>query len=361
MATGRDLPKKSRNKMPKGFPRAVGVHDIATKDPGANATTPEACRQQEAAASPPTRTLAIAPPTRTPGSATATYDSSWDSWTGTATYRSAWDPRWGSTQDQQAQHTHSAKPWAGDTCHTKPHDGSSSGAFWPAPRMHSLPAAAAPRPLVLVLGMPKCGTTSLHEAFKSVGFNSIHWACNAGADQSADKRLRETGADADRRLVSLLMHRAVAEGLPPLSHLPAGVDAVAEMNGLVWRDRARGLVEGSFPQMSLLEDLAAHYPHAHFVLNVRDARRWVASVDGHNDMRRRLVCAELPGLAAGAGQKDEELVEWVQSHYRRVQSFVGGRGARLLVFDIERHGEKELSAFLGRKVTWGHHNVTYKW
>ena len=39
--------------------------------------------------------------------------------------------------------------------------------------------------------MPKCGTTSLHNAFLSAGLISVHWALDVGKDSGADKRLRD--------------------------------------------------------------------------------------------------------------------------------------------------------------------------
>jgi len=209
---------------------------------------------------------------------------------------------------------------------------------------------------VLVLGMPKCGTTSLQEAFKSAGFNSVHWALKAGVDLHADVQLRKYGEDADQRLVAKLMYHAVRHGFKPLDYLPLGVNAVAEMNGLVWENSS---VWGYFPQMSLLDKLVECYPDAYFVLNVRDHWRWVKSVSKQNDLRQRLVAADLPRLPPGAGARDEELVEWVAAHHACVRALLSRPRYRFLEFDIERHGEKELSSFLGCKVEWAKHNVSW--
>merc|ERR1711974_67491 len=149
------------------------------------------------------------------------------------------------------------------------------------------------------------------------------------------------------------MQRAVSQGLPPLACLPKAINAVAEMNGLFWGNRQ---ALGYFPQMSLLEQLISHYPFAHFILNVRDHQRWVKSVNSHNDLRSRLVSADLPGLPPGVGASDNELIEWVAAHHHRVQTLLHQRGAKLLTFDIEYHGQDELSSFLGRQVKWGRHN-----
>ena len=126
-----------------------------------------------------------------------------------------------------------------------------------------VPLAASPLsrpPRVLVLGMPKCGTTSLHEAFRSAGFSSVHWALDVGQDSRADKQLRLWGVGAERRMIAKLMLHASEDGLPPLAYLPPDVDAVAEMNGLFWLDKQGGEAFGFFPQMSLLDQLVDHYP-----------------------------------------------------------------------------------------------------
>ena len=82
------------------------------------------------------------------------------------------------------------------------------------------------------------------------------------------------------------------------------------------------------------------------------------SVDQHNDLRQRMVWADLPGLPYGVGSRDDELIASVEHHYARVQHVLSQAGAKLFLFDIERHGAEELSAFLGCPVQWGCHNAT---
>ena len=52
----------------------------------------------------------------------------------------------------------------------------------------------------------------------------------------------------------------------------AKVNALAEMNGMFWANREKTAVHAYFPQMVYLEELVSAYPHAHFILNVRDLR-----------------------------------------------------------------------------------------
>merc|ERR1740123_1260423 len=100
-------------------------------------------------------------------------------------------------------------------------DDGRGGHAWPVevPKSPSL----GERPLVLVLGLPKCGTTSLHEAFKSAGFNSVHWALRVGEDRRADVNLRKYGQDADKRMIARLIYHAAQRELPPLSYLPGDI------------------------------------------------------------------------------------------------------------------------------------------
>ena len=100
-----------------------------------------------------------------------------------------------------------------------------------------------------MLGMPKTGTSSLHEAFKLAGLRSalclrafgfgvvvpwstcwfssphsaqpqVHWALDAGVDLRKDTQLRLWGKDSERRLVGRLIQQAISEGKEPLAHLP---------------------------------------------------------------------------------------------------------------------------------------------
>ena len=53
---------------------------------------------------------------------------------------------------------------------------------------------------------------------------------------------------------------------------------------------------------------------------MRDVMAWIRSVGAHNDMRERMIKAELPGLPVGAGRDDGELTAWVQGHWAETQS-----------------------------------------
>ncbi|CAJ1415591.1 unnamed protein product [Effrenium voratum] len=122
---------------------------------------------------------------------------------------------------------------------------------------------------VVVLGLPKCGTTSLNDAFVAAGLRSVHWALDVGKNSKNDKQLREWGTGSEERLVGRLIQSAVMQNKPPFSLLPQ-VDAFAEINGLYWADRKKESVRAFFPQVQYLQHLLQAYPDAHFILNVRE-------------------------------------------------------------------------------------------
>ena len=261
---------------------------------------------------------------------------SWGSW--------EWDQRWTSTwswegEEKDAEDVQVPKP-STDSIVTS-----------------SSCASPTSQKLIFVLGMPKTGTTSLHEAFVRAGLNSVHWALDQGKNLSKDKQLRLWGAGSECRLVGRLIDQAVSEGKEPLAYLPQ-VEALAEMNGMFWKDKAQTTVQAYFPQMDHLERLLEAYPNAYFILNVRNLDDWVKSVDQHNDLRKRFVCADLPGLPAQKGATDKELVEWVEAHQKRVLALLPSLNANLLHFDIDLHGSRELSQFLQCPITWPHCNRT---
>lgn len=262
--------------------------------------------------------------------------------------------RWGSSAEQPGYADGVHSQVSQEVAETTP----SSAAQWLtcAPTPAPAPAPTPPSAKIVVLGMPKCGTTSLHESFKRAGFRSVHWALDAGQEVKKDTRLRLYGEGADERLLGRLIAKAVERGLPPFALLPEKVDALAEMNGCHWTSKQKDAVQAYFPQMQYLREICDAYPDARFILNTRNLQDWVKSVDKHNDMRERLIQADLPGLPKGMGERDEDLIEWVSRHHERVAAQLMHR--RLLKFNIDVHGAAELSAFLGRRMEWPHFNAT---
>lgn len=207
---------------------------------------------------------------------------------------------------------------------------------------------------IFVVGLPKCGTTSLQHALETAGYGAVH--CHAP---------RAAGLE---RFVGQRLLRAVEEGKAPLAFLPDWVDAITQMDcwWMDWKNKDGEAFEPAatalFPQILILEELDRAYPSARFILSTRDARSWLRSVDTYGHLREILVRAELPGLPSGQGAQDEELIAWFNGHTDRVRTYFAGREAsKLLEFSLEEGDDAvagKLEAFLGIPTEWGHHNVT---
>lgn len=161
---------------------------------------------------------------------------------------------------------------------------------------------------IFCIGLNKTGTISLHEALTTLGFRSHHW-----------------GGPASR----VAVERAIAEGVPLLTHLPEA-DAYSDIQRL----------SVSF------DVLDEQYPGSRFVLTTRDVEGWI-------DSRRRHVLRNRERKAAG--EYDGNFLEiepdrWralFEEHHARVAAYFAGRDD-LLTMDVTRgDGYDLLCPFLG--------------
>lgn len=168
------------------------------------------------------------------------------------------------------------------------------------------------RPKVFCIGFQKTGTTSLYAALTTLGYKT---AAVVGRDWSAD-RLAVEGAE--------LCVRTMRE-----------FDAAQDM-----------------PWPLFFRELDAAYPGSKFILTVRDAERWFASIEGHFGANPDEMQAFVYGrrAAAPAGNKARYLDAY-QRHEQGVRAYFADRPGDLLVMDLERgDGWKDLCGFLGAPV-----------
>ena len=83
--------------------------------------------------------------------------------------------------------------------------------------------------------------------------------------------------------------------------------------------------------MAVLDSLAKHHPNAKIFLSVRRPKSWLATInrwtaERHNlhpgGLRGHLTACGFPGLAAGVGARDEDMLAWYESHKQRIRAFV---------------------------------------
>lgn len=168
------------------------------------------------------------------------------------------------------------------------------------------------RPKVFCIGFQKTGTTSLHAALTALGYKT---AAVVGRDWTAD-RLRQEGA-------RLCIETA------------KDFDAAQDM-----------------PWPIFFRELDAAYPGSKFILTVRDAEAWFASIANHFGDRPDHMQAFIYGsdAAAPAGNKQRYLEIYAQ-HEAAVRAHFANRPNDLLVMDLQSGaGWKELCGYLGAAV-----------
>lgn len=171
--------------------------------------------------------------------------------------------------------------------------------------------------LFIVIGLPKCGTTSLNEYFNGNGKKSLHYF--------NDKEEKE--------FIGLLILKAVNEGQALFTNIN-DCDALTQID-----------YSGEypfFPQINVLGKMFRQYPNAKFILNVRNDENWVKSISKWGEIRKFYTNNTSLGIK---GDTDEDLKNWFNQHIERVKKFFEDKKDKLLVFDIEKDSVEKLNTF----------------
>ena len=199
---------------------------------------------------------------------------------------------------------------------------------------------------VLVVGLPKAGTTSLASYFACGGLDTSHYKCVDLVE--GDDSFASDGSTMDQTC-GRCIRDALATNEPPLRSC-GNFEAWAQMD-VAGKPLARSGVAGLdgagaggeapddtcfFPQIDALDALDAEFPKATLVLNRRASpEAWLQSVDDWNDLRERLRDCDVGGLPAGAGavgpEGDAELLAFVEGHEANVRAFVAAHPSHTLV------------------------------
>lgn len=270
---------------------------------------------------------------------------------------------------------------------------------------------------IIVVGLPKSGTTSISAYFRCGRIASSHFSCEVavangdtskenevpiaspsspGADSWRNCRLPPThGTDAGSfPLCAVCVERNILRGRPPLEGC-GPYDVFAELDSAdhplpsssskrnlrSWSSLSLLLSAStsgiqplcSYPQMTHLDAIHNAYPNATFILNTRPVGHWIRSISnwavddkqkrGVGYLRQVLTQCDLPGFPSGIGNRDEELASFYRTHSRRIQNFVRKHPSHVLVeIDIEAD-ETALTmekAFGISSECWNQHNPTIR-
>lgn len=194
------------------------------------------------------------------------------------------------------------------------------------------------RQIVINLGLPKSGTTTLARALREAGFNV--------ADYRIRRRDTENAALHGRFVAGQLYDGYFTSG-DPLEQL-AEFDAFTELSVMrrghsIWPQTDWGLIDA----------IRSHHPGAMFLASSRDAVEQSASMLRWSDMgSTRLPRSTIPGLPRGYGHDPAHQTRWIKAHHAFLARVFSGE-RNFLQFDIaDPDAPKQIAAFLGRDLPW---------
>jgi hypothetical protein len=182
------------------------------------------------------------------------------------------------------------------------------------------------------VGLPKCGTTTLHRALSKSGWSSAHWLYGEG--------------EGNRKVVARALYRKHNAGEDPIGEL-VGCDAVTQCDFLAGP-------HSLWPQMDsrLLESVRAHHPGCLFILNVRDPAKAAASMCGWVNFQERLDRLGAPGIRPGQAANRANIERWIEWHNDACRAWFRGR-SDFLEYEIEdEQAPAIIGGRLGLELSW---------
>lgn len=194
------------------------------------------------------------------------------------------------------------------------------------------------RQIVINLGLPKSGTTTLAHALRKAGYKVADYRI----------RWRDTENGALRgRFVGGQMYRGYFESGDPLQTL-GEFDGFSEI----------GMTRGSlsfWPQTDwgLISAIRNHHPGVKFLASARSPKDQALSMLKWSNMGiERLPKHSIPGLPRGFGQTNLQRAQWISGHHAFLAQVFAGADD-FLEFDIaDITAPAQISAFLGRDLPW---------
>ncbi len=187
---------------------------------------------------------------------------------------------------------------------------------------------------VFCVGPPKSGTVTLHKALTAAGLNCCHGK-----------------ASLDQPPIAIQLWRAFIEGRNPLHYIPRGIEAIADAH----LTRSPGWDNITlWPAFSplFLQRFRLCNPETFILLHKRDPEAWLNSVNRWKNLRARLVKADLPFLPPSAGAKDDDMIEWITDHYKRVCDMFEEDKFFLSINIEDDNAPIEIGEALGLELPW---------
>jgi hypothetical protein len=204
---------------------------------------------------------------------------------------------------------------------------------------------------VINLGMPKCGSSSLHAFMACNNMTDLHYKASKFV-ATGFRRCKALGITAALSCV------VEDEGM---------FESVSQMDGPRWEESAPGFL---FPQISNLADLLSDYPGATFLMMVRNASRWATSIENwwpHRKLANIVYDFSVHDRSSPYYMKNstsDELARFYDMHTARVIRMSNAKQTKLHIVPLGKDSGVLLTRVLrklGRSASahcWQHKNPT---
>ena len=181
---------------------------------------------------------------------------------------------------------------------------------------------------ILVVGLPKSGTSSLKVYLECGGYRTSHNRCPGATPVD--------GSDS----CGVKIKDNIASGRPAMQDT-GDYDAYTQID--VWEPLQHNMRSKYkdlwcwIPQIEALDELHKSNPYATWILNTRNASHWVSSLDHYASGRVRWLISKcnITGLPP-AQHSNEELEAFYEQHSANIRTFVAQHPMHSLVeFDVE--------------------------
>jgi len=171
----------------------------------------------------------------------------------------------------------------------------------------------------IVIGFPKCGTSSLQIYFKDSGKIAYH-------NTIKGEYIGELIFNAKKKKKPLLSYIQKCDALTQ-------IDCNASRTTLFY-----------YPQLSDVPIIEQQYPNCKFILNVRNSIDWVKSISYWGKLKKNYIEHYLP---AGVGKNNIHLISWYKRHKRHMMNYFRNKPEKLLIYDIDKDKVDKLNQFCG--------------
>jgi hypothetical protein len=167
--------------------------------------------------------------------------------------------------------------------------------------------------MIILLGLPKSGTSSFNKLFIELGYNSYHWKKGTMIYQNKKNN-------------------------KPLLNDFLETDVITQMDICLDKNNAY------WPQITDYEQLYNENVDSIFILNKRDPEKLLSSFKRWNKLNERLINYN-PELLDN--NTDESFIDFVIKHYTNIETFFSKYpNSKFIVFDIENDKLEKLNKYI---------------